>query len=320
MVSLWQSGGSGGLHAMRPTVIEHIWKIERILVDAHLCPAADEEVQKLRRQTWPRAHAGKAPQVSKVIYINLAWDRARRQYMEDQLQVMGQLWQSQFRDFQWERLDAVEATALQHEDRFAHWREKGFSRSNIPDVQGDWSTAACAYSHYSAISRIDEGPGSRLVLITEDDVAIHPKFLQMWEEVWPYVPEEWDVLRVGWFGDHQNCSQVINPRADRAGWQALKNGECAYCGAQAYIVNPRSKQRLLKRFEHSKITHADVLLGALTPLSEDPKSVPPIRAYVIWPMLATIRYNEKGHPYFGSDRIGAASDRLIEPVIPGTTK
>merc|ERR1719382_686937 len=122
-------------------------------------------------------------------------------------------------------------------------------------------------------------------MITEDDVEINPEFIQQWEELWPYIPEQWDILRVGWFGDHQNCSQAVNPRVDRAGWQDPHSGECAYCGAQAYIVNPSSKERVLKRFEQSRITHADELLGAPTPQLESDAAVPALRAFVVWPTL-----------------------------------
>merc|ERR1712203_882977 len=102
-----------------------------------------------------------------------------------------------------------------------------------------------------------------------------------------------------------------NPMIDRAGWQDPMEGECAYCGAQAYIVNPSSKARVMERFERSKITHADELLGAPTPQLEDPEKVPPLKAYVVWPVLASTRLDDRGYPFFHSDRIDgrkAASD------------
>jgi len=302
---LWyKKGDSTGLHAMKPQVLGHLWKVERLLVDTGLCPAESEELEQLRKQKWPRNNAGKAPLIGKVLYINLAWDKSRMTYMENHLKVLSEkAFKDQAQRLEWGRLDAVDKTALQHERKYAMWRAKGFSPAKSPDVRGDWSTAACAYSHYQAISVIPEAPNSDLVVIAEDDVEFNPHFLRDWEEVWPYVPDDWDVLRIGWFSDHQNCSQAVNARVDRAGWQDPRNGECAYCGAQAYIVNPTSKERVLKRFENSRITHADELLGAPTPQLEDPWVVPPLKAYVIWPMLAKIKFDEKGAPAFISDRV-----------------
>jgi len=309
LVSLWYRGG---YKAMRPEVTGHLGKVERMLVDAAMCPAADAEIHELRKGPWPRHHPGPATSISKFVYINMKWDHDRREYMDEQLGNLSRAWKADGRHFTWDRLEGVGASALQHDARYATWRNKGFSKSVKPNVQGDWGTASCAYNHYEAIRQIPNSSDDGLVVISEDDAEINPNFLQLWERLWPFVPQEWDVLRIGWFGDHQNCSQVVNPMVDRAGWQDPLEGECAYCGAQAYIVNPSSKRRVMERFERSKITHADELLGAPPPELEDPEKVPPLKAYVVWPVLASTRLDDVGYPFFHSDRIDgrkAVSDK-----------
>jgi len=299
----YSGSGSGGLHSMKPEVLRHLWKVERQLVDDMLCPAVTREAAALRDLAWPRHDAGLAPRLGKVLYINLDWDKDRKVYMEEQLASLSEkAWATHKYCLAWERMSAIRASDFKSDAAYASWRDKGFSQAKSPDVRGDWRTAACAFSHYTAISQIPEAPGSDLVIIAEDDVEFNPKFLKVWEELWPYIPPAWDVIRVGWFSDHQNCSQTVNSRVDRAGWQDPRNGECAYCGAQAYIVNPASKERVLKRFEFSRITHADELLGAPTPQLEDPAAVPDLKVFVTWPMLSKIHFKE-GLPAFASDRV-----------------
>jgi len=284
---------------------------------SNTCPAQDPLVRELRKHPWPNRKKGKAPKVSKVIYINMKWDRARRNFMEHQLRNLSHVWRKNV-SLTWERFEGVGAEHVEKDKAFADWREKGFSKSRVPHVAGDWGIAGCAYSHYSAIKKIP-ADSKELVVIAEDDVEFKPNFPDMWEELWPWVPDEWDVLRVGWFGDHQNCSQVVNSYVDRAAWQ--QRGEvCMYCGAQAYIVNPKSKEKVLKRFTESRITHADELLGAPTPLMEDPAKVPPLKAYVAWPMLAQTHFDAGGFPAFASDRIHGRSAVVSSSAAPGTTQ
>merc|ERR1719323_2407499 len=88
LVSLWYKGGSGGVAAMKSSVLGHLWKVEHILVDTELCPAVDREVAQLRKLEWPRPDAGTAPTIGKIMYINLAWDSNRMAYMEEQLKTL----------------------------------------------------------------------------------------------------------------------------------------------------------------------------------------------------------------------------------------
>lgn len=281
---------------------------------SRVCPATDPVVAELRKQSWPRRNAGPPPLITQVKYINLEWDKSRRQYMEDQMRHLRDVWRKELRGHPllWQRIPGTAAHEMQQSAGFRAWREKGFSRAPHPHVDGDWAIAACAHSHYKAIQSIPMA-GEELVLIAEDDVELKQDFPQLWQQLWPWLPEDWDVLRLGWFGDHQNCSQVVNSRIDLAAWQQPPGGDCMYCGAQAYIVNPRSKMKVLSRFEISGMTHADELLGAPTPLMEDAAEVPPLRSFVVWPMLASTHFNEVGYPAFPSDRLAHGPTTTASP-------
>lgn len=286
------------------------------------CPSDSADVRQLRDTPWPQREMASAPKVSHVIYINMDWDPVRRDYMEGQLQNLKHEWSGEVA-LTWERLQGVGAEALQKDAAYSSWRAKGFSEAPYPKVAGDWTIASCAYNHYLAINKItaltaqDREPND-LIMIVEDDVEIKREFPRMWGELWQYVPEDWDVLRVGWFGDHQNCSQVVNTHVDLAAWQQLPGGECMYCGAQAYIVNPASKKLVQRRFEDAKITHADTLLSAPSPLAEDPTVVPPLRAFVAWPTLASTHTDQEGFPAYRSDRILGHS-AVVETTSGSTT-
>jgi len=291
----------------------------KLFTEIDTCPAADPVVRELRKQRWPRPNAGDAPKVRHIIYINLDWDDARRTFMESQLSSLSKAWgSSTSTSLTWERLSAVGSQAMREDKAYASWRQKGFSPTPHPHVIGNWGVAGCAYSHYSAINMIPEDQ-EELVMIVEDDVSIKPEFPQMWEELWTWMPQDWDVMRVGWFGDRQNCSQVVNSYVDVAAWKQLPRKACSYCGAQAYIVNPKSKDRLLKRFEDSKMTHADELLGAPTPLLEDAAQVPPLKAFAAWPLLAATHFDQGGFPAFRSDRIEGHAGASEETSTSTTT-
>lgn len=279
----------------------HILQQALVALWSNTCPADSPLVTELREQPWPNRKKGRAPKVSKVIYINMKWDPVRREFMEHQLRNLSETWRKNV-SLTWERFEGIGASHIEEDKVYSDWKEKGFSKAPFPKVAGDWAIAGCAASHYSSIQKIDSN-SEDLVMITEDDVEIDPDLPKMWEELWRWMPDDWDIMRVGWFGDHQNCSQVVNSYVDLAAWQQRPGSACMYCGAQAYIVNPKSKQKVLDRFEKSRITHADELLSAPTPLMEDPRDVPELKAFVAWPLLAKTHFGKDGFPAFQSDRI-----------------
>jgi len=281
--------------------------LESLYYYTQTCPAVNHLVQELRKVRWPRK-VGPAPKITKFIYINLDRSKARRRYMENQFtKLRQQLLENDHVEITWQRLPAADAHIMETCDKYAEWRSKGFAQTAHPLVDGDWAIAACAHSHYEAIRLLQQHQRNaqstnELVMIVEDDVEIDKDVVSTWETLWPYVPEEWDILRVGWFGDMQNCSSVINSHWDYADWQDLMPDEtCQYCGAQGYLVRPGSEHRVLKRYETCKMTHSDTIMGAPTPPLEDPKKAPPLKVFVSWPRLAWT-HMEAGYPAFTSDR------------------
>jgi len=275
------------------------------------CPTTEVDVNNLRQQTYPNPSPPPAPKLSRVLYINLDWDGKRRAYMENQFKTESPKWKSDPKHpviFEWKRMSAVNASQMSTEPQYAQWRSKGFAETKHPLVKGSWPIAAVAYSHYLAIKmmkglKAEMLAKNELTIISEDDVEYKEDIMAIWDQIWPYVPKDWDVLRIGWAGDYSNCTQVVNDHFDRAGWRDdPPDGPCMYCGAQAYVVNPNSFDRVLARFENSKMTHSDTLLGAPTPPLEDPTNVPPLNVFVSWPMLAQTHFNKDGYPAFTTDR------------------
>eukprot|EP00929_Paragymnodinium_shiwhaense_P078691 TRINITY_DN40807_c0_g1_i2.p1 TRINITY_DN40807_c0_g1~~TRINITY_DN40807_c0_g1_i2.p1 ORF type:complete len:325 (+),score=44.16 TRINITY_DN40807_c0_g1_i2:53-976(+) len=212
------------------------WRIDAgSVIGDYACDAADDVVKTLRQLSWPLENAGKAPRISRVIYINLASDAPRRKYMEQRLRELQTAARESDSTAQGEivveRLNAVEASEVAHGSEYASWRAKGFSETTKPDVRGDWATAACEYSHFEAIRRVGELAESlasrdEVAMIVEDDVEIQPDFWRQWEHEWPYVPPDWDILRVGWFNDFRDCTQTVNAVWDSAGWRFHKDTSC----------------------------------------------------------------------------------------------
>eukprot|EP00448_Togula_jolla_P004308 CAMPEP_0170610156 /NCGR_PEP_ID=MMETSP0224-20130122/22503_1 /TAXON_ID=285029 /ORGANISM="Togula jolla, Strain CCCM 725" /LENGTH=294 /DNA_ID=CAMNT_0010935501 /DNA_START=39 /DNA_END=920 /DNA_ORIENTATION=- len=265
------------------------------------CTPATADVERLRARAWPRQDAAPAPKISRIVYINLDSDRPRREFMENQFVKL----KGNGTDFQWQRLAAVEKEAMRSDERYSAWRDKGFNPTKYPGVQGMMGQAACTFSHREAIRSL-VGPeeqrleaSNELAMIVEDDVQIDPDFVHSWEKLWPFLPEDWDIVHVGGFGP-RDCRQQVNVHLDRAGWSdAPPQGPCRYCGTQAYIVRPGRASIVQHRLDASKIFHTDALLDAATPPFEDPEKVPELRSYYAFPLLAGHATGADGGDIFG---------------------
>lgn len=187
-----------------------------------------------------------------------------------------------------ERLPAVDWERAASDPSFSSSRGRGFSPVDYPRVEGDWGVAACMFSHLAALaalaSRSAALAASRLVwLVLEDDAVVPADLRRRWEQIWPYVPEDWDILRLGWFGASE-CKSRINEHLDLASWaDPPPRGPCRYCGSHAYVVNPASAEKVLWRLNQSRIAHVDCLLGARTPPGEDPVHIPALRSFAVRP-------------------------------------
>lgn len=254
----------------------------------HRCEAATPEVRELRCRPWPAKGRPPAPRISRILYINLARDLRRNTWMSAQLQSIPP-------NVMTERVEGIDMGRARMDTAFEEIRNRGFSEVAYPRVKGKWSVAGCTFSHLSILRKLREQVGELLArrevwLILEDDAILTPQILYDWEHLWPYIPNEWDIMRLGWFGDY-SCTAHVNKHVDLALWRdPPPDGPCRYCGSHAYVVNPASIQKVIHRLESSRLMHVDCLLGAPTPPLEDPTAVPPLLSFVFRPSLA--RQNE----------------------------
>jgi GR25 family glycosyltransferase involved in LPS biosynthesis len=247
--------------------------------------ASPEEVVKLKSLQWPRPDVGTAPRIAKLVYINLDESRDRRDFMERQFTEL----KGNGSVFQPIRFPALTIKQVQTESQFEPWRKRGFNPSM---EKNSWGTAANMLSHFEAV-RLYSGNSSDLAMILEDDVVITPHFDQLWSKLWPYVPDDWDVLRVGAFlNGARSCAQKVNEHVDRADWAdppprepGGSSGPCRYCGTQALIVRPASVLKVLQRLKASRFMHTDTAFGADTPPYEDRASNPPLKVFELRPFL-----------------------------------
>jgi GR25 family glycosyltransferase involved in LPS biosynthesis len=217
----------------------------------------------------------------------LAESQDRKTFMEKQFNELkgnGSVFEAQ-------RFPALTTTDVKTDPRFASWRSRGFNPSM---EKKSWGTAANMLSHYEAIRQLSgSNLSTGLTMILEDDVVIAPHFQHLWNSLWPYVPDDWDILRVGAFSTGRSCAQKVNEHLDRAEWSdppprhpGGESGPCKYCGTQALIVHPASVTRVLRRLEASRFMHTDTAFGANTPPNEDPLTAPPLRVFMLRPFLA----------------------------------
>lgn len=262
----------------------------------------------LKAQHWPRA-TSEAPQIGEIVFINLDTSTERREYMERELKALRSEAAAEGNDFRISRLSAVTKDEARQDERWASWRDRGFNHVSYPHVVEDWGVAACAMSHYEALRRYVAEKREQLerdhevVLIAEDDVVFDPDFWRQWASNWPFVPESWDVLKVGGFNVHTSGPEAINDHLHLVNWSdPAPYGPCMDCGNQAYVVRPGSAQKVLNRYEVSMIFHADSIVSAPTPPTEDPDSVPVLQAFFELPLMARPALNEDGMEKFASDR------------------
>lgn len=261
------------------------------------CEPASPAVRALRCQRWPLRKEQPAPRISRAVYINLRWDARRRDWMERQFDRL----RRQGSRFAVERVAAVEADEVRANPRFEAVRQRGFNPTKYPNVEGLWGVAGCQLSHVAVLRKLREEAPALLArrevwLVLEDDAQLPDNLEAAWERLWPFVPEAWDVLRLGWFGG-STCRGRVNDRLDLALWSdPPPSGPCSYCGSHAYVVNPASVDKVLHRLERARTMHTDCLLGAPTPPLEEPGELPPLLAFAVRPPLSL--QNE----HFPSDR------------------
>jgi len=249
------------------------------------CRPASELIKNLRCQQWPTSRHRPAPQISHIVYINLDSSVQRAQWMESQLNSLP--WIQNF-GVTVKRFSAVNASRAKHSSKFADIRARGFNQVKYPDVTGKWGGAGGLFSHLLVLEELQRHAAELIAddslwLIIEDDAILKGDFVIDWEKLWPFVPDTWDLLRLGWFGG-ASCRQSVNEHIDLASWSdPPPHGPCSYCGSHAYVVNPARVDRVIQRIRQAHIMHADCVISAPPPPTED---LAPLLAFAVRPLLS----------------------------------
>merc|ERR1711972_822617 len=102
-------------------------------------------------------------------------------------------------------------------------RKRGFSHVSYPVVDGKWSIAGCTFSHLTILWKMQKDAArltrrNEVWLVLEDDATIAPSIEDTWTQLWPWLPVDWDIVRMGWFGGSE-CTARVNDRIDVALWK-----------------------------------------------------------------------------------------------------
>lgn len=204
----------------------------------------------------------KMPKVRKIFYINLADSTDRRAWMEHTLDQASE-------GIPWERWEAVNKTEVMRDERYQKIiRERGLTsylrdaiqQERMPGVIACYMSHLMLLHHVAALSSegLDE-----LYIIAEDDTNITRGWQKTLARTWLRVPEDWDLLRIGYRGENWPCDLVANgvlsvrlPGGSSRGVGCNRN----YLGTQAYIVSPRRAFRVLDFLAGSEIRDVDTLL------------------------------------------------------------
>mmetsp|Transcript_16645 Transcript_16645/g.30260 ORF Transcript_16645/g.30260 Transcript_16645/m.30260 type:complete len:399 (-) Transcript_16645:125-1321(-) len=282
------------------------------------CPTLKGRVLELNSSVWPRAHTQPVPELSRIVYVNVDGDNTRSRFAEQEISKMRWSSESLFEVWRWKSLSSLKARA---DDWYEPFRTTGFARDDFllqgmeeaefteaKAVEADdlsnserrkWAVAAIMFTHWLVISEMSKNvpdmvENNKVWLVIDDNVKMPEKLYDFWQLLWPYVPEDWDILLLGAAEDEEEdgvmldgCSMQFNGHLQFAArkWN-IEEVPCFECQkALAYVINPKHVGRVLWRFMHSRINHVRNLLSALTPSGEDPDICPALNVFNVHPTL-----------------------------------
>jgi hypothetical protein len=217
--------------------------------------------------------------IEHVWFINLATHTKRRHFQETQLSRMG-LAYSRKPAVSVETLqevvdDPIFSRLLRNISGFAHsgldWAKP---RSPLPR-KSRFVLSVCL-SHLSLYDEIvaeyADDPEDRLVLVLEDDAALSANITALLPYLLDYVPPDFDVLRLGMWGEVREADRVNDFvfRAAPPFWEP-KTDTLYYGGAHAVLLRTKALPRVLERLGTMQLTDLD---GMLT-------TYPTLRSYVV---------------------------------------
>jgi len=233
----WQPCGGVALHTRRP--------------------------HRRKKANDPFQPSGKSLQhpISKIFYINLANSTARREEME---RVLGE----NADGVPFERFEAVT-------------KEQGLEQSPYKDIVQAQNVSsaflspnnsfrlpgavACYMSHRFLLEHISRLPGDQdaVYVVLEDDVNVTKGWTERLASIWPSIPDNWDLLKLGYVGTEWPCDEIAQGVyvAKLAGGKSRSLGcNTNYLGTQTYAVSPRSAARVLKVLYNTEVRDIDSIL------------------------------------------------------------
>jgi len=245
-------------------------------------------------------------EIEKIWFINLDDHFTRRKFQEEQLVSLG---------IPFERKSAVRvqnleecmrnATLMNIIHRIPSFFNQGLTWENISSVLPRKSKFVLSvflshltlYEDILASQKRDNNTMNKIYLILEDDARLSPNFIQIFQSVYQEVPENWEILRLGFWG--------LSRESDRLGhylFQASppfwvpETDDIYYGGAHAICIQTKTLRSLIDKLEITKLADIDSMMT----------NFPHIRSYVFDQDLSIVNIEE-----FEENSNPSKEDRLL---------
>lgn len=249
--------------------------------------------------------AANLPPFKTVFFINMDRDVDRRSTMEEQGRTLGlplQRWRAV--DLQGDYTAAFEpdrglaqfvttagvGNLPMRKEASAAFPERLVlpSQTNIrihdrtPFVWGCYLSHRTCYDH---IEHLGDTSPDDLFLVAEDDVRFVPGWQQAFEEAYAHVPDDWEVLRIGYWGlltDSDRVNEYVY-RASQPSWQITDWG-FHNMGTHGIVVRQRTLHKLTAFLDRqAKIDDLDIMITA---------SEQGLKSYILQRQLVLCPYND----------------------------
>lgn len=193
----------------------------------------------------------KRAKIEKIYWINLEKDTKRREHMEEQLA-------KHAFDIKQVRIPAVDSEHFEGSVERSRLMPQGCCldsdkvKCNQPNKDSALRSCCCDLSHRIGYEHIanEQGDPNAFYLLLEDDVRFEESWLDDAETALADVPSDWDLLRLGFWGDKSDDFVVkdhkrwhLASRIKPDGW--TDEHWSGYYGAHAVVLTPAKARALL---------------------------------------------------------------------------
>lgn len=236
-------------------------------------------------------------ELRKVFYINMDKDTDRRERITEQLRMYAA-------NLEHVRVQGISTDDLQNHPDYVSDKlstkccaaDRSCEAMFDKDIR-NWRSCCCDFSHrkaYEQIAQQDDG----LYLVIEDDVEFEPEWQSKLREAWAKVPADWDVLRLGFWGDmhpddRTNDGPWLKARRDHGKWPEFKG----YYGAHAVLLTPGKARSLLEKIKGAPLDYADRFT----------KQTKQLNNYVLDNCIVCVVTDESNMPTGSSSRMEAST-------------